>query len=131
MELIKEFEIGSNGWCPLFLSVWNHYSRCKVLTTLGSYRVKGALNFSALCHYSSRLFPNTVLISTVLVLVSGCIPTLHVQILSFLQVLRSGRRAHINIPHTCWGQMADVFTSYAREMPLSSEESAASGSEND
>ena len=47
------------------------------------------------------------------------------------QVLRSGRRGHVNIPHHCWSQMADVFASFAREMPLSSEESGASGSEND
>ena len=47
------------------------------------------------------------------------------------QVLRSGRRGHVNIPHHCWAQMADVFASFAREMPLSSEESGASGSEND
>ena len=45
------------------------------------------------------------------------------------QVLRSGRRTHINIPHTCWSKIGDVFQSYARDLPPSADESSGSGSD--
>ena len=38
------------------------------------------------------------------------------------QVLRMGRRTHINIPQHCWSKMGEVFGLYAQELPVSEEE---------
>ena len=51
-------------------------------------------------------------------------------LISSTQVLRMGRRTHINIPHHCWGKMGEVFALYAQELPVSEgEEEEGEGGE--
>ena len=49
------------------------------------------------------------------------------------EVIRSGRRTHLNIPHSCWSKLGEVFNNLAQEIPYSGgdeETGSASGSEN-
>lgn len=45
------------------------------------------------------------------------------------QMLSNGYRvSHVNIPHSSWAKIGDVFQSFAKELPYQ-EESSASGSD--
>ena len=56
------------------------------------------------------------------------LPQLYLLLLLALQVIRSGRRTHINIPHSCWSRIGEVFSSIINELPYE-ESASASGSE--
>ena len=46
------------------------------------------------------------------------------------QVLRNyGRRTHINVPHSCWSRMSEVFSQLNQEIPYDAGSASGSGSE--
>lgn len=83
---------------------------------------EGGLLLFGKSHMQLKLGVSPYIVHMSLVLMHLTPPLPHSQV-------QRGRRVHLNIPHSCWSKMAEVFQAFAAEVPPSGEESSGSASE--